>query len=113
MATNLAKEQNSKRSWQRSVLFLDVLRQRGNEQGVVTARPMATVLRFEHELLLSGRSLPRPRLSAGSGGGGLSVHPACTVPQKACIPKVRASYAPYRDQRLSACRVLIGCHLVT
>jgi hypothetical protein len=45
MATNLAKEQNSKRSWQRSVLFLDVLRQRGNEQGVVTADGHRAALR--------------------------------------------------------------------
>ena len=32
---------------QRSVLFLDLLRQRGNEQIEITSRPMATVLRFE------------------------------------------------------------------
>jgi hypothetical protein len=47
-------------AWQRSVLFLDVLRQRGNEQEAITARPAATVLRFAHEPLMSGRSLPRP-----------------------------------------------------
>lgn len=45
---------------QRSVLFLDLLRRRGNTQIEITSRPMATVLRFEHELLMSGRSLPRP-----------------------------------------------------
>ena len=45
---------------QRSVLFLDLLRQRGNEEIEITSRPMATVLRFDHEVLMSGRSLPRP-----------------------------------------------------
>lgn len=44
----------------RSVLFLDLLRQRGNEEIEITSRPMATVLRFDHEELMSGRSLPRP-----------------------------------------------------
>lgn len=47
-------------SWQRSVLFLDVLRQRGNEQEEITSRPQATVLTFDHEILMSGRALPRP-----------------------------------------------------
>ena len=59
---------NSMASWpeymvdafQRSVLFLDLLRQRGNEEIEITSRPMATVLRFDHEVLMSGRSLPRP-----------------------------------------------------
>ncbi|MFG1479119.1 DUF3141 domain-containing protein [Xanthobacter sp. V4C-4] len=46
--------------WQRSVLFLDLLRQRGNVQEEITSRPQATVLRFGHEVLVSGRSLPRP-----------------------------------------------------
>lgn len=45
---------------QRSVLFLDTLRQRGDEQKEITSHPMATVLSFEHEILMSGRSLPRP-----------------------------------------------------
>lgn len=47
-------------AFQRSVLFLELLRERGNEQAEITSRPMATVLRFDHELLVSGRSLPRP-----------------------------------------------------
>jgi len=47
-------------AFQRSVLFLDLLRQRGNEEIEITSRPMATVLRFGHEVLISGRSLPRP-----------------------------------------------------
>lgn len=45
---------------QRSVLFLDLLRQRGNQQIEITSRPMATVLLFEYELLMSGKLLPRP-----------------------------------------------------
>jgi acetate kinase len=47
-------------AFQRSVLFLDLLRQRGNEEIEITARPMATVLRFGQEVLIDGRSLPRP-----------------------------------------------------
>ena len=45
---------------QRSVLFLDLLRQRGNEQIEITSRPMATVLIFDQELLMDGRKLSRP-----------------------------------------------------
>ena len=37
-------------AFQRSVLFLDLLRQRGNEEIEITSRPMATVLRFDHEV---------------------------------------------------------------
>jgi hypothetical protein len=45
---------------QRSVLFLDLLRQRGNEEIEITSRPLATVLSFRHELVMDGRSLSRP-----------------------------------------------------
>lgn len=45
---------------QRSVLFLDLLRQRGNEEADITSRPLATVLRYKHELLMSGLTLKRP-----------------------------------------------------
>ena len=45
---------------QRSVLFLDLLRRRGDEEIAITSRPMATVLSFGHEVLIDGRSLPRP-----------------------------------------------------
>ena len=38
---------------QRSILFLDLLRQRGNEEIEITSRPMATVLRFDHEVLMA------------------------------------------------------------
>jgi len=47
-------------AFQRGVLFLDLLRQRGDEEIEMTSRPMATVLRFDHEVLMSGLSLPRP-----------------------------------------------------
>jgi hypothetical protein len=45
---------------QRSALFLDLLRRRGNEQIEITSRPLATVLHFDHEILMDGRSLKRP-----------------------------------------------------
>jgi hypothetical protein len=45
---------------QRSVLFLDIMRQRGDQQASMAAQPMATVLRYKTEQLLSGYSLPRP-----------------------------------------------------
>lgn len=49
-----ASSSNSMTAWpeymvdalQRSVLFLDLLRQRGNEEIEITSRPTATVLRF-------------------------------------------------------------------
>jgi hypothetical protein len=47
-------------AFQRSVLFLDLLRRRGDEEAEITSRPMATVLSFGHEVLTDGRSLPRP-----------------------------------------------------
>ena len=47
-------------AFQRTVLFLELLRKRGNEEIEMASRPMATVLRFGHEVLLSGRGLPRP-----------------------------------------------------
>lgn len=47
-------------AFQWSVLFLDLLRQRGNQEIEITSRPMATVLSFGHDMLMDGRSLPRP-----------------------------------------------------
>src|SRR4030081_2976143 len=46
--------------WQRSILLLDVLRQRGNNSIEHNARKAPNVLSFEAELVLDGRSLPRP-----------------------------------------------------
>ena len=46
--------------WQRSIIFMDILRQRGNQQAEITARPVNSVLIFGTELVMSGESLPRP-----------------------------------------------------
>ena len=47
-------------AWQRSILLLDVLRQRGNNCLEHNARTAPNVLSFDVELVLDGRSLPRP-----------------------------------------------------
>src|SRR5271170_4821578 len=47
-------------AWQRSILLLDVLRQRGNNSREHNARKAPNVLTFEVELVLDGRSLHRP-----------------------------------------------------
>jgi Protein of unknown function (DUF3141) len=47
-------------AWQRSILVLDVLRQRGNNYVEHSAREAPHVLTFEAELVLDGRTLPRP-----------------------------------------------------
>ena len=47
-------------AWQRSILLLDVLRQRGNNCVEHNSRKAPNVLSFEAELVLDGRSLPRP-----------------------------------------------------
>lgn len=47
-------------SWQRSVLFLDALRQRGNNYYEHNARQAPNVLSFEAELILDGRTLEQP-----------------------------------------------------
>jgi pimeloyl-ACP methyl ester carboxylesterase len=47
-------------AWQRSILLLDVLRQRGNNSAEHNARKAPHVLSFDAELVLDGRSLPRP-----------------------------------------------------
>src|SRR5215472_14276810 len=47
-------------AWQRGVLLLDVLRQRGNNYVEHNARKAPHVLNFEFELVLDGRTLSRP-----------------------------------------------------
>src|SRR5688500_5082942 len=47
-------------AWQRSFLFLDVLRQRGNQYLEQMAKQAPHVLQFQGELVLDGRKLPRP-----------------------------------------------------
>jgi pimeloyl-ACP methyl ester carboxylesterase len=45
---------------QRSVLYWDVMRQRGNQYLEHMAQTAPHVLQFDHELILDGRTLPRP-----------------------------------------------------
>jgi pimeloyl-ACP methyl ester carboxylesterase len=45
---------------QRTVLFWDVMRRRGNQQLEQAAKTAPHVLKFDYELILDGRSLPRP-----------------------------------------------------
>src|SRR5579862_2379026 len=47
-------------AWQRGILFLDVLRQRGNQYHEHMAKQAPNVLSFSVELVLDGRTLPRP-----------------------------------------------------
>lgn len=47
-------------AWQRSILVLDILRERGNNYFEHAAQPAPNVLDFEAELVLDGRTLPRP-----------------------------------------------------
>jgi hypothetical protein len=47
-------------AWQRSVLFLDVLRERGNAFIEREDDPMRHVLSFDFDLVADGRDLPRP-----------------------------------------------------
>ena len=45
---------------QRTVLFWDVMRRRGNQYLEHMAETVPNVLQFEHELVMDGRKLPRP-----------------------------------------------------
>jgi Protein of unknown function (DUF3141) len=47
-------------AWQRGVLFLDVLRQRGDQYHEHMAKQAPHVLQFQGELVVDGRQLPRP-----------------------------------------------------
>lgn len=47
-------------AWQRSVLFLDVLRKRGNKFFEQKAKEAPNVLHFDAKPILDGRTLPRP-----------------------------------------------------
>jgi hypothetical protein len=46
--------------WQRSVLFLDILRQRGNKREEMIAHKVSSVLIYDTELVMRGDELPRP-----------------------------------------------------
>ena len=47
-------------AWQRSILLLDTLRQRGNRYLEQSRKDAPHVLQFESELILDGRTMPRP-----------------------------------------------------
>lgn len=47
-------------AWQRSILFLDILRQRGDVVQAHAEEAVPNVLDFQAELVLDGRDLPRP-----------------------------------------------------
>jgi pimeloyl-ACP methyl ester carboxylesterase len=47
-------------AFQRSILFLDVLRQRGERYEAQAAKQAPHVLKFDFELVMDGRQLPRP-----------------------------------------------------
>ena len=47
-------------AFERSVLFLDVLRQRGNDYLEQSRRTAPHVLNFKFNLLIDGRTLPKP-----------------------------------------------------
>jgi hypothetical protein len=46
--------------WQRSVLFLDLLRQRGNQQEDMLTHGVSSVLMYDSELVMRGEELPHP-----------------------------------------------------
>jgi len=46
--------------WQRSLLFLDILRERGNAREEMLARGVSSVLNYDTELVMRGDTLPRP-----------------------------------------------------
>ncbi|HYX45482.1 MAG TPA: DUF3141 domain-containing protein, partial [Sphingomicrobium sp.] len=46
--------------WQRSVLFLDILRQRGNQHEEMAAHGVSSVLIYASELVMRGDELPDP-----------------------------------------------------
>ena len=46
--------------WQRSLIFLDILRRSGNQQAEMTSRPINAVPIYDSEIILRGDSLPQP-----------------------------------------------------
>ena len=47
-------------AWQRSILMLDILRQRGNTYRERATQEVQHVLKFDGSLVRDGRTLPRP-----------------------------------------------------
>lgn len=68
---------------QRKVLFWDVMRRRGNQYLEHMAETVPHVLRFDCELILSGRSLPRP-----VNYGIVKIHP----PEKTVIDNLKRPF---------------------
>src|ERR1700722_2532174 len=65
---------------QRSVLFWDVMRQRGNQAREHEAEKVPNVLEFKAELVVDGRTLPRPvnyLLARIIPPAGVEIDPAC------------------------------------
>ncbi|WP_347267708.1 DUF3141 domain-containing protein [Paracoccus sp. (in: a-proteobacteria)] len=66
-------------AWQRSVLYLDVMRQRAEQFEAHLAQPEPNVLSYRAEVVMDGRDLPRPvnyRLLAITPPARLSIDPA-------------------------------------
>ena len=61
-------------AFQRSILLLDVLRERGKRYEEHTAQAAPNVLKFDFDLVMDGRKLPRPvnygliRITPPAGG---------------------------------------------
>jgi len=53
-------------AWQRSVLFLDILRQRGNNHFEVSTKQAPNVLNFDFEVIMDGRYITEMRTAAVS-----------------------------------------------
>ncbi|MBV8593546.1 MAG: DUF3141 domain-containing protein, partial [Caulobacteraceae bacterium] len=47
-------------AWQRTILLLDILRERGREEAEMTSHEISTVLNYDYEILISGAELSRP-----------------------------------------------------
>lgn len=45
---------------QRSILFADVMRQRGNEMVAMTSNKSSTVLRFDFDIIMDGKDFAKP-----------------------------------------------------
>ena len=61
MAGVTAMQEYWRDAFERSILFLDVLRQRGNDYVERTEETAPHVLNFEAEVLIDGRTLARAR----------------------------------------------------
>ena len=99
-------------AWQRGVLFLDVLRQRGNQYLEHMAMQAPNVLEFEADLVLDGRTLPRP---VNYGLVAITPPPGVVIDrEEAAVRRRRPARRPWpgdrrlqgrqRDRRRHGCR---------